>query len=529
MPGASVARFAFHVSTVDGETDPAGFEELAGALRTELADAGVTRLDPLPTDPAPAGTRGLEVLAICGFVVTAAQTAEALVKVVAAIRRCVARYAERHRPVRLTVGGVDLAVAGDAEIGTVVAALLAAPGRALSGVRKALVIATAGYDDPALARLRAPTHDADALAGVLGDPTIGGFDVELLTEADERTVRRRIAAFFADRDRDDLLLLHFSCHGVKDNRGRLYLAARDTDLATLSATAIPASFVNDQLAETQSRRVVLVLDCCYSGAFARGTVARGSTTVHLVDEFGAGTGRVVLTASSATEYSFEGGDLTAAAGHPSVFTSALVGGLATGAADLDADGEISIDELYDYAYREVRERTPDQTPMKWSFGVEGSLSIARSVRPAALPTAVLDDLASDRVALRLAAVAALKQLLATGRPGLRESASAALLRLRDTDDSMRVRSAAADALGGIAVPATPTPTPAPVAPPPTPVAPSPAPVAPPRVTPPPAAPPAPVHEAAPAPPIPGLPAGPLVAAGLLMLLSITLWETIAYS
>jgi uncharacterized caspase-like protein len=207
------------------------------------------------------------------------------------------------------------------------------------------VIADARYDDPGLARLRSPGQDAEALAGVLGDAGVGGFRVESLIDVDERTIRRRIAAFFADHDRDDLLLLHFSCHGIKDARGRLHLAARDTDLSVLGATSVPASFVHDALNETQSHRVVLMLDCCYSGAFARGAVVRSGNDVHIADEFGVGSGRVVLTASSATEYAFEGGELTQDQAQPSVFTSALVDGLRSGAADLDADGEIGIDEL----------------------------------------------------------------------------------------------------------------------------------------------------------------------------------------
>ncbi|MET7950859.1 caspase family protein [Micromonospora sp. NPDC005324] len=329
----------------------------------------------------------------------------------------------------------------------------------MTGLRRALVVANARYDDPALAALRAPTHDADALARVLGDPAIGGFDVELLMDADERTVRRRVAGFFADRDRDDLLLLHFSCHGVKDPHGRLYLAARDTDLTSLGATGVAAAFVNDQLAQTQSRRVILVLDCCYSGAFNRGVAARADRSVHIGDEFHTGTGRIVLTASSATEYAFEGGDLTRAEAGTSVFTTALVNGLATGEADLGGDGEISVDELYDYTYRQVRERTPGQTPMKWTFGVEGSLTVARSVRPAALPEAVLADLASERVALRLEAVTALRRLRGGPNANLAERASTELRRLRDEDDSARVRVAATTALGGTA---SPVPPPAPV-------------------------------------------------------------------
>jgi hypothetical protein len=454
MTASRVSEFPLVVSAEDG-AGPDGAEELAAMLRLALADAGVTRIDEAATGVAPEGTRGIELLGVLAFIVTAVQTAESLTKVLEAIRACLARFADRRHRVRLTVAGVDVEVAPDTDVAPIVAALLAQPGRPAIGRRRALVVANARYDDPALAALRAPTRDADALARVLGDPAIGGFDVDLLMDADERTVRRRIAGFFADRDRDDLLLLHFSCHGVKDPHGRLYLAARDTDLKSLGATGVAAGFVNDQLVETRSKRVILVLDCCYSGAFNRGVATRADRGVHIGDEFNTGTGRIVLTASSATEYAFEGGDLTRAEAGTSVFTTALVNGLSTGEADLDGDGEISVDELYDYTYRQVRGQAPGQTPMKWTFGVEGSVTVARSVRPAALPAAVLADLASERVVLRMEAVAALRRLHGGPNLSLAERASTELRRLRDQDDSARVRAAAASALDDTATTSPP--------------------------------------------------------------------------
>jgi hypothetical protein len=446
MAAVPVTQFSLDVRSVGQPSDPDAFAELTGNLRIALADQGVVRIDEVSAGSAPAGARGIEVIGALTFLITAVQAGEALAKIVRAIRYYVARYAERHGPVHVTLGGVALHHGDESDLHAVVAALLAQPARPLTGVRRALIVANARYDDPALAGLRAPTHDAHALARVLGAPAIGGFDVELLADADERTVRRGVAAFFAGRDHDDLLLLHFSGHGVKDSRGRLYLTARDTELATLGATAIPASFINDQLNETRSRRVVLILDCCYSGAFSRAAMARASRDLHLADDFGTGTGRMVLTASSATEYAFEDGDLTMAEGRPSVFTAALVTGLATGEADLDGDGEISVDELYDYVHRTIRQQGHAQTPQKWSFGIEGRLTVARSVRPAALPASLLDDLASDRVPLRVAAVGSLVQLIRAGRPGQRETAIATMVRLRDGDDSMKVRAAAADAI-----------------------------------------------------------------------------------
>lgn len=182
-------------------------------------------------------------------------------------------------------------------------------------------------------------------------------------------------------------------------------------------------------------------------------MVRSGNEVQVADEFGTGSGRIVLTASSATEYAFEGGQLTRSDGQPSVFTSALVAGLESGEADLDADGEISVDELYDYTYRKVRDSTPGQAPMKWSFGVEGSLVVARSVRPASLPDSIRDDLASDRVVLRLEGVRGLEQIVRSGKPGLRAAALQELARLGDRDDSLRVRRAADAVLAPAGVPA----------------------------------------------------------------------------
>jgi hypoxanthine phosphoribosyltransferase len=90
-----------------------------------------------------------------------------------------------------------------------------------------------------------------------------------------------------------------------------------------------------------------------------------------------GRGSVVITASSALEYALE------STGHasplkdatPSVFTEALVAGLATGEADRDGDGRIDIDELYHYVFDEIRKQTRSQTP-QLKKDVQGQIYIA---------------------------------------------------------------------------------------------------------------------------------------------------------
>ena len=192
------------------------------------------------------------------------------------------------------------------------------------------------------------------LARVLQDAEIGAFEVELSADEPEHVLRRRVGRFFADRGRDDLLLLHFSCHGLKDDSGQLYFAAADTEVEHLEATAIPAEFVSRQMTRSRSRKVVALLDCCYSGAFARGLQFRAGAEVDVEDHLG-GHGRVVITASSAMEYAFEGDELSGE-GKPSVFTTAVVRGLESGEADRDQDRLISVDDLYT-RLRQVREVT----------------------------------------------------------------------------------------------------------------------------------------------------------------------------
>ena len=335
----------------------------------------------------------------------------------------------------------------------------------MTGQRKALIVASDDYTDPGLKRLRAPASDAQALAAVLQDPEIGDFDARTLLNDPAHEVNLALEEFFADRHPDDLLLVHFSCHGVKDEDGELYFAMANTQLRRLRATAVAAEFVHRLMNRSRSRRIVLLLDCCYAGAFEHGMTPRAGNDMGIGSQFGSrvitagGRGRAVITASSAMEYAFEGDELADASGSaPSVFTSALVHGLETGDADLDQDGRVALDELYDYIYEKVRAATPNQTPGKWTFGVQGELIIARRARPvtapAPLPPELQEAADSPLAAVRAAAVQELSRVLGGDHAGRALAAQLALKRLTE-DDSRSVAAAAAAALGTEMKPARP--------------------------------------------------------------------------
>jgi uncharacterized caspase-like protein len=320
----------------------------------------------------------------------------------------------------------------------------------VDGTRSALIIASDNYADADLSRLRAPASDARALADVLKAPGIGGFKVRILHNQLVYRVNVAVEDFFADRQPDDLLLMHFSCHGVKDDDGELYFAMTNTRPNRLGSTAVTSWFVNRCMNRSRSRRIVLLLDCCYAGAFERSMHARGGKEMPINERLG-GNGRAVITASSAMEYAFENGELTDVGDHePSVFTGALVRGLQTGDADKDQDGMVDLDELYNYVYNEVRAATSKQTPRMWATDLQGQLLIARRARPvtepAPLPSSLQGLLKDSRASVRTAAVEELANLLRGKHAGQVLAARLALEQLAAEDDSLRVRAAATVAL-----------------------------------------------------------------------------------
>ncbi|MBW4718587.1 caspase, EACC1-associated type [Saccharothrix obliqua] len=321
----------------------------------------------------------------------------------------------------------------------------------LPGKRHALVIANHEYVTEGLSRLRAPARDAARLAAVLGDPEIGAFDVRVLENQDTARTREAVEDFFADRAHDDLLLLYFSGHGVRDQVGDLHFATVRTRLNRLQATAVSAEFVRTLMNRTVAGTVVLLLDCCYAGAFGNGMTAKAGGEVPLDSQLG-GSGRVIITASRAIEYAFEGFDLADRSGDErlSLFTAALVEGLATGDADRGQDGLVDVDELYDYVRERIARRTRDQTPTKWVLDAQGAIHIARRGKPVAtpavLPDSVLRHVTDPVAAIRAAAVDELVDIAGRPHQGLALAARLVLADLVD-DDSRRVSAAAARALG----------------------------------------------------------------------------------
>jgi hypothetical protein len=241
--------------------------------------------------------------------------------------------------------------------------------------RKALLIGTKTYQT-GFKPLNSAPYDVEALADLLRHPEIGGFDpenVQVLVDRASGELSTQIETWYLQQSQDDFALLFIAGHGVKDGDRRLHFAATNTTKEgdrLITTTAVAASSLSNWLRGSKAQRQVVILNCCFSGAFGD-LVPMDEGTIDLEEALGV-EGRVVMTSTSSMAYAFERQN-----SELSVYGHYLVEGLRTGAAAAQGSDEITIDDLHQYVSRKVQEETPAMVPKLFAKGEGYRLRIAK--------------------------------------------------------------------------------------------------------------------------------------------------------
>ncbi len=185
----------------------------------------------------------------------------------------------------------------------------------------------------------------------------------------------------------DTVIIYYAGHGAPETDSmspdgdglEKYLIPFDADPKDLYSTGLPMREVETIFRRLSADRVILITDSCYSGATAGRTFSTANRRAVVSDKFlgrlAKGKGRVILTASRAGEVSEERDNL-----QHGVFTYYLLQGL-KGAADYDADGLVTVDEVYSYVSTHVPQVTgQNQHPVKKGV-FEGQLILGRVQSP----------------------------------------------------------------------------------------------------------------------------------------------------
>lgn len=170
---------------------------------------------------------------------------------------------------------------------------------------KGLFIGVDRYASTEINWLSFARRDAVALHALFTD-TLGGETTFLTDEQATGAAIRDCFERLAASDPDDVVVVAFSGHGSETHE----LVAHDTDCYDLAGTGIPLDTLGEWCARIPARRLLIVLDCCFSGgmgakALEVAAVARDVDSVDGQLNRISGQGRVILTASSPTQKAFE--------------------------------------------------------------------------------------------------------------------------------------------------------------------------------------------------------------------------------
>ena len=247
--------------------------------------------------------------------------------------------------------------------------------------RYALIIGCDFFNDKKLNNLKGPHNDVRSIETLLSDESVGAYKVERIYNAKAGKLRVKLEEFFIQRKFGDSILIYYSGHGIKNNRGDLFFAATDTNYGLLQSTSIPSGFIAELMRQTKAKSQLIILDCCYSGTFVRQNLSGKSiNSTDVLSKFQNQKGVVVFSSSDVMELSFEenrpGRNLNELMSNHSYFTKAIINGISTGKADLDNDGIIHTAELHEYVSNYIREMKIEQTPLISEYNLSGKFPVA---------------------------------------------------------------------------------------------------------------------------------------------------------
>lgn len=196
------------------------------------------------------------------------------------------------------------------------------------------IVVGSDVGDPGEVELRFAEADARRMAEILR--SVGGFfpeNVTLLNAVSGEDLRRALIGLNARLRQipGALLLVYYSGHA-------------DAEALHLGGTRLALTELRDLTAGSPAEARVLVVDSCRSGVLTRVKGGRPAPNFEIhADAPSPAQGLAILTSSAAGEDAQESDQLGA-----SIFTHYLFSAL-LGAADVDRDGRVTIDEAFGYA------------------------------------------------------------------------------------------------------------------------------------------------------------------------------------
>ncbi|XXY16338.1 caspase family protein [Sorangium sp. So ce216] len=244
-------------------------------------------------------------------------------------------------------------------------AIAAAEAQVLGPVaaRHAFLVGVGRYDDRSIGNLRFCVNDVvalgNALKNELGYTTVKSMhdDVEDDTLLPLRNrVLQELSLLASGLHPNDLLLVHFSCHGAL-HKGKPVLLFRDTGKQVLSETSLSVNRIKKILVESPARRKILFLDACHAGVdLGRALDGPSLDPAFVHNAFELAEGLAVLSGSTSQQIAMERPETKLG-----VFTSFVLEGLRGAADRAGRKGFVTVDDLNHYVTCGVQQWSREQS------------------------------------------------------------------------------------------------------------------------------------------------------------------------
>ena len=222
------------------------------------------------------------------------------------------------------------------------------------GKRWAICIGINTYMDDSISTLKKAQNDAKNLGKIF--KTRGQFDHVFVMTDDldfmdslfpvKANIEEKIEYLLEFVDKNDMVVISFSGHGISDNKGNGYLLAVDTRMSNKLETSVRVESIVNKFKAKGLKKTLLLLDACreelleVKGAGNEGLKAKIFSSAEVA---------AIFYATKSGWYSYEDPE-----SDNGVFTRYLLKGM-QGDADTSADGVVSFSELEQYVQEKVME------------------------------------------------------------------------------------------------------------------------------------------------------------------------------
>ena len=245
------------------------------------------------------------------------------------------------------------------------------------GVKKALIVGVSEYEDSNMQKLDFCKNDGEKMYEILNSVGYKVLNNASMTgHVKFENMRNAIYDFFNDPNNkfDDTLVFYYSGHGIPDSDGDVYLSTSDINPDEPYRAGFSFNELTKRVNASISTRIVLILDCCYSGAakISKG-ISKGSEeavtnlATAAISQKSANIqndkGICLLAASQATQEAY-----ALKEGENSLFTHYLLEGLKGKREALDVKGKVTAESLGKYIHRSIvslpQDKRPKQIPIR---------------------------------------------------------------------------------------------------------------------------------------------------------------------